>query len=89
MGDYLKATIESGKVQKDLADQKQAELELLKKPVRKEQSEEEELAEWKKYHSDKTAIDKKYAQKSYEEDLKVTGLKAKSAKKFFVYCSLS
>ena len=83
MGEYLKATIESGKAQKDLADQKRAELLLLKMPERKEQSEEEELAQWKKYHSDAAAIDKKYAALSYAEDVKVTGLKAKNAKKFF------
>ena len=78
MGDYLKATIESGKVQKDLAKQKQTELDVLDQ-MDKGQSD----AKWDKYHSDRREVEKKYAALSYAEDVKVTGLKAKNAKKFF------
>ena len=79
MGDYLKATIESGKVQKDLVAQKEKEIELLNK----RQGPEYDTGATEAYEKDKTAIEKKYAALSFAEDVKVTSLKAKSAKKFF------
>ena len=79
MGDYLKATIESGKAQKDLLAQKEKELEILKKQPRDDY----DTGATEAYEKDKTDIEKKYARLSFEEDVKVTGLKSKYAKKFF------